>query len=271
MLRSQKVSGLEAEKKCLEQQCKQVLQEQEKLTLSLDLVVSEKKSLQEELEDSFAAKEALEKNFNQLTQTLEKNRKEQQESDLEKKQIEQKIFSLQKQLKDDQQQINTLTKEIQEKKAILEESLKNEKIAYLEAEKKIALVKKEANSLAEEKSKKILDLEAALQTRAKNREKAEQLSDSDSHQIKSLYFQLKKQFQDKSTVLDQTRQELFIACEKVLQLEKNLEEKEYYSASETEELLRLAYEELAKKYEDKGKEYEEEILHLHSIISHLIA
>ena len=71
--------------------------------------------------------------------------------------------------------------------------------------------------------------------------------------------------------MDQTRQELFIACEKVLQLEKNLEEKEYYSASETEELLRLAYEELAKKYEDKGKEYEEEILHLHSIISHLIA
>ncbi|MFI5343944.1 MAG: hypothetical protein ACHQUC_06965 [Chlamydiales bacterium] len=80
--------------------------------------------------------------------------------------------------------------------------------------------------------------------------------DSNTRGVECLYIQLRKQFQEKSEVLDQTRKELFAAQEALLCLEKEQEEKEIFSQTESEAVLLHEYSKLLTDYESMQQEIE---------------
>jgi septal ring factor EnvC (AmiA/AmiB activator) len=81
------------------------------------------------------------------------------------------------------------------------------------------------------------------------------------------YLQLKEQFANKSGTLDQTRKELFSACEEIEVLKRELAEKEMQPATDEEKRLRLAVAEADQKIES----YEEELSQYESMMQELYA
>jgi len=88
--------------------------------------------------------------------------------------------------------------------------------------------------------------------------------------IKGMYEQLKSQFHEKSTILDETRRQLFLVEEKLLLCQIESQEKERYEYSELEAELQK---QLIATHQDSKKMYQEachEIEALHEIIANLL-
>ena len=93
--------------------------------------------------------------------------------------------------------------------------------------------------------------------------------DGNTRRIEGMYIQLKQQFQERNAVLDQTRQELFYSQEKVLQLQKELEEECIYGFSESEISLQKMILELGREIDELQKSHDEECELLEDVIDHL--
>lgn len=158
------------------------------------------------------------------------------------------------------QQIHLTTKELENKANLLEKieiEKNNLESAYVQIEQSLQQSEQQITDLKNEL--------VALENRP-----IERVIDANTRSIEAMYLQLRKQFEEKSNVLDQTRRELFAVQEKELALQKILEEKELFSSSESEALLEKEYLRLGKEYENMQQQYEKEVEILAKLIDHLI-
>ncbi|WP_213105136.1 hypothetical protein [Candidatus Protochlamydia amoebophila] len=88
--------------------------------------------------------------------------------------------------------------------------------------------------------------------------------------MEGLYLQLRKQFQEKSMVLDKTRQELFLTQEKMTSLYKSIEEEQIFDFSENEKFLQKDLYILSVEYEKIISDYKVEIDEMSDLISILL-
>ncbi|WP_042280788.1 hypothetical protein [Candidatus Protochlamydia sp. R18] len=88
--------------------------------------------------------------------------------------------------------------------------------------------------------------------------------------MEGLYLQLRKQFQEKSMVLDKTRQELFLTQEKMTSLYKSIEEEQIFDFSENERFLQKDLHILSVEYEKVISDYKVEIDEMSDLISILL-
>lgn len=88
--------------------------------------------------------------------------------------------------------------------------------------------------------------------------------------MEGLYLQLRKQFQEKSMVLDKTRQELFLTQEKMTSLYKSIEEEQIFDFSENERFLQKDLHILSVEYEKAISDYKDEIDEMSDLISILL-
>ncbi|WP_075883614.1 hypothetical protein [Candidatus Protochlamydia sp. W-9] len=88
--------------------------------------------------------------------------------------------------------------------------------------------------------------------------------------MEGLYLQLRKQFQEKSMVLDKTRQELFLTQEKMTSLYKSIEEEQIFDFSENERFLQKDLHILSVEYEKVISDYRVEIDEMSDLISILL-
>lgn len=121
----------------------------------------------------------------------------------------------------------------------------------------------------ENKKIEVIELQNHIAKLERSREEMP-LVDSNTRGIECMYVQLKNQFQEKSSVLDQTRRELFMAQEKVMYLQKMQEELEVYSQTETESLLLSELKRLICEYDKMQSDYECEIEVMQELVSKLI-
>lgn len=85
----------------------------------------------------------------------------------------------------------------------------------------------------------------------------------------SMYLQLKEQFNQKAEILDETRRELFVTQEKLLQIQRTVKEKDQFSPNpEVQALLRYLVK-MQRWVDHRIKSYDSEIDSLHEIISKL--
>lgn len=84
-----------------------------------------------------------------------------------------------------------------------------------------------------------------------------------------MYLQLREQFNEKSSVLDDTRRELFKTQEALLELQKSLKETEEYGPRPTEQKLLKHLMKMQKQQDEQIHQYKEEIEQLYDLISHL--
>lgn len=88
--------------------------------------------------------------------------------------------------------------------------------------------------------------------------------------IEGLYQQLRQQFEEKNEVLNATRRELFIAQEKLLATQKDLEEAELKNENTVVKSLRQQLEEAEYERDILEKQYAVETQHLHELIDSLM-
>jgi hypothetical protein len=95
-------------------------------------------------------------------------------------------------------------------------------------------------------------------------------SEGNSRRIEGMYIQLREQFEEKTTTLEKTRHELFLAQEKLEELKRASEECNIFSISQSESLLQRDLSRLTSEFEQLEKDYKSETEELHAIISVLI-
>lgn len=91
-----------------------------------------------------------------------------------------------------------------------------------------------------------------------------------TRKYEGLYKQLRDQFQEKSTVLDKTRQELFLVKEEVMRIEKDHDEEKMYGVSECEAAWMREFEKLNEELDRVEKGAQEEIQSLEQLVGDLL-
>lgn len=133
----------------------------------------------------------------------------------------------------------------------------------------IAKDKEQVERDLELKKIELSDIQERMARVDRHREELPNL-DQNTRDIENLYLQLKSQFREKSSVLDQTRRELFVEQEKVLSLTKELEERELYSQSESESILQREHKHLITAFEQLQDDYRQEVETMQALISKLL-
>lgn len=133
----------------------------------------------------------------------------------------------------------------------------------------IAKDKEQVERDLELKKIELSDIQERMAKVDRHREELPNL-DQNTRDIENLYLQLKSQFREKSSVLDQTRRELFVEQEKVLSLTKELEERELYSQSESESILQREHKHLITAFEQLQEDYRQEVETMQALISKLL-
>lgn len=88
--------------------------------------------------------------------------------------------------------------------------------------------------------------------------------------IEAMYIQLKEQFQERCSILDATRRELFHANEMLLKYQKEYEEEHIFDLSSEEKSLQRHYLELGLKYEKSQDDYHQEFHELSDLVGNLL-
>lgn len=88
--------------------------------------------------------------------------------------------------------------------------------------------------------------------------------------VEAMYLQLREQFEEKSSVLDATRRELFKTQESLLLMQKEIEESHVYDINESEAKLQDLLLSMEKELSEKETGYQNEIQALHHVISALV-
>jgi len=203
---------------------------------------------------------------NQLQAAEQKNANDKKELSAQIHELKQTIQSFETEKKKLEQEFHV----IQEQLSFLKNgNQQNEKLLKQQCAEDFKTKEIEFETVLNEKIEEIKEWQSKLELASLNKDTSKTEIDLELHRTKSLYLQLKQQFQKKSQVLDQTRQELFVAQENALALQKNLEESEQFSTSESEELLQKAYTNLIQEFEVTQKESNFELEQLQSIIAHL--
>jgi chromosome segregation ATPase len=91
-----------------------------------------------------------------------------------------------------------------------------------------------------------------------------------TRRIEAMYIQLKEQFQEKCTVLHETRRELFHANEALLKWQKENEEETVFGQSMNERSLQRNFLQLGQQYEHMQQQYQQEIDDLMQLVEHLL-
>lgn len=93
---------------------------------------------------------------------------------------------------------------------------------------------------------------------------------SEARAIEFMYKQLKKQFQEKSEVLDATRRELFAVNEELLKMRRQNEEESLYSYSREEKGLQDYVIQLGKQFEQMEANFQQEVDDLMQLVGDLL-
>jgi chromosome segregation ATPase len=125
-----------------------------------------------------------------------------------------------------------------------------------------------ATALQEEKEVLALQLQKLLNDRADQKPMNE--SDREIQRIDGLYRQLRDQFNEKSSVLDATRRELFRAKEELAALRKEMEESKLYEEYEVNHHLSRLLASVEQELAGAESRYQCEIEQLHEVIESLI-
>lgn len=126
--------------------------------------------------------------------------------------------------------------------------------------------------LLKELEEKNLQLQI-LQSTSEKSTPSEPLSIEDERtiaRVEAMYLQLREQFEEKSSVLDATRRELFKTQESLLLMQKEIEENHVYDINESEAKLQDLLLSMEKELSEKETVYQNEIQALHHVISALV-
>lgn len=156
---------------------------------------------------------------------------------------------------------------------LLQDSEKLKETADLLLVEKAALANQLQQEIADavkQKEELVHEKESLAQQLEQNQKETIPGDDKELRRIEGLYQQLRKQFQEKAETLTATRRELFKTREKLMALQKDLEEAKIHEENETNDhlhsLLAAAEQELAAVEREHGVE----IAHLHEVIDSLI-
>lgn len=118
---------------------------------------------------------------------------------------------------------------------------------------------------------KDIELKIIEQEQLKNElTNAENVHAKNTKRVEAMYNQLKEQFEEKNTVLNQTRQELFVTQENLLALEKDFDETLLFNLTENELLLQKDFIRLGREMEKISQEHEREFDQLYTLIENLL-
>lgn len=194
---------------------------------------------------------ALEDSLNAKIQLLESSLTDKTRQHLyDKHNFMQKTDDFTERLSEKDQSIAVLKEQIEHAKQHLEEI--QAKYTALEQEKDLLIAEK-AGFIPIVSQEFILEDARASSSTKKNTRSPE-----------SMYAQLKEQFEEKSKVLDDTRRELFHATEQLLQIQRELEEKQRDENNKSS--LKLIQTLLHSQ-----QECEEELAHLHDLVAALLS
>lgn len=170
--------------------------------------------------------------------------------------------------------LHTLAK-MQQEISVLSDQHNQRTNEYTHLNSQLAMLQSKADLMSMEKEQalqQLQDLRAERDALARDAAQKGQTMEGVSpeaaawRQAEGRYNQLQEQFADKSAVLDETRKELFIAQEKLLQLQREMEECQTYTVSESEAAL-------TKQLIQLGEEavgYQKEVVALQEIIDVLV-
>jgi hypothetical protein len=164
---------------------------------------------------------------------------------------------------------------LDEKKQAFEKELLKRKEEVNGLQMKLRSFKKLVDISTEEMEGARSDFQKAQQEIERLKRKNERLAESvrkmeGSPPLEAKYHQLRDQFQEKSEVLDQTRQELFIANEKYYRLQLEYDEVRWLSLSEVEKAMESHILELGRELEEKDRVYRRELDALQSVVDSLL-
>lgn len=161
----------------------------------------------------------------------------------------------------------------------LREQHKQRAMDYAELNMQLANLQNKADLLSVEKEHSLQELQALRAERdalaketQENGHTYEGISSQSSawRQAEAKYTQLQGQFAEKSAVLDNTRKELFLTQEKLLQLQKEIDEAQTYNINEAEAALTQQLIQLDKQSKCEVADYQKEVAALHEIITALM-
>lgn len=164
---------------------------------------------------------------------------------------------------------------VDEKQKHTEEELKNkqEQIRELvvKARSYQKLVDLSSNELYEAREENQKIAEELSTTKSDIKQLQVQLQNvSDDPPAMAKYLQLKEQFEEKQRVLTETRRELFLAQEKLLQMKKEHEEERTYNLNEVEELLQAHMLRMDAEQQETEDQHEKELDAVHSLLAELL-
>lgn len=226
----------------------------EALQNQLDILDKEKEQLQETftalrmqyekvLLSEIQHKQSIQTMSQRLVQ-LEANQDQKERDAIQYREIKQKLES---QLSQSEIEFNQRMDQLQRRLAQVEKELSVKQSEIKAQEENLKLAEAEIQRLIEEKENA-------------------PVFDPQLIRIESLYKQLRNQFQDKSTVLDQTRHELFKVHEQLLRVQKEREEEHVFDLSEYESLLQREHVKLIRAYENSERIAAAEIKALEDLV-----
>lgn len=300
-LRSQEESArLQAEKITLESnltKTQEVLKEKEALQTRLSALQAELENVRKQRSTEYAElntqltnlrnkadaltaeKEALHSQRNTLQSELETIRKQ---SSSEQHALHAQLTQLQNRaeaLSAEKETLNVQLSHLQTELENIREQHKQRSTEYAELNTQLTNLQNKADSLSVEKERSLQELQALRAERDSiardiqaNGHSFEGFSSEAAawRQAEAKYTQLQGQFADKSAVLDATRRELFVTQEKLLQLQKEMEESQTYTINEAEAALTQQLIQLDTQAKSELADYQKEVAALHEIITALM-
>lgn len=226
----------------------------------------------------------------QLSQEREKSCLLQQESfqqeregfEQERKALEQEIKVLQDDCQKEQEDLLRAKQDLEAKNEVIIQVQNHVKKLNDELSHQHALFQNTSHQLQKLEQLK-LELEQALrqtqeqlQLAKENLHSKQQQHDKlpyapgNTRQIETMYIQLKEQFQEKCSVLDSTRRELFHANEELLKYQKEKEEEKVFGQSANDAKFQHHILQLGRKYDQMQELYQQEVDGLTSLIEQLL-
>lgn len=233
---------------------------------------------QAELEQQKQVATQFENQLEEQRQNCDTLKEQREKADHLVKQHQQNIEQLSQQLVQAQQQrvlidqeLVQLKIEVNEKEARLKEWQDRSQDQQAEAADK-AVYEKELEQLKVDllaKQQQVDDLQKSLE---KMQDQASRLpyAPGNNRRIEGMYIQLKEQFQEKSSVLDETRRDLFYAQEEIEKIRKEQEETSIFQFSEGEKLWQNYVQQLQKETEETLQEQQQEIQDLYILVQDLL-
>lgn len=285
----QELAVLAREKEVLQNECKEAHNKSKQMQLEIQKLQSEK-TIQQENVNKLQSESREWQNKSASTQhelhrlvaekTTLQDTLTKLQSDLKEMQARaaQSQQEWQQQLKDKetmQQHLSSLQSELDQ----LREQHKQRAMDYADLNAQLANLQNKADMLSVEKEHSLQELQALRAERdalaketQENGYTFEGVSSQSSawRQAEAKYTQLQGQFAEKSAVLDNTRRELFLTQEKLLQLQKEIEEAQNYNINEAEAALTQQLIQLDKQSKCEVADYQKEVAALHEIITTLM-